>query len=137
MSKRKDTMRLAAKFSVLQPMPHEEARGLWSAMVNALTGSGLIKEEHIRDFRDFCGWDLGNDLVGAVPQEARKEQIGATEGPRLGDGSGDAALAIGEHAFYAGFDAGFEAGRQGPLGENMKFAAWDAYEPSEDIKELS
>ena len=81
----------------------------------------------------------------AALAEARKEPIGATERPRLGDGSGDAAIAIGEHAFYAGYEAGvFDLPNYtfSPLTKNEEFyarreIAWSNYEPSEDIKELS
>lgn len=95
------------------------------------------KKELKREIRD----------LKAKLAECRKEQIGATEGPRLGDGSGDAALAIGEHAFYAGYEAGvldvFNASPNPiPLEKNETFygkreIAWSNYEPSEDIKELS
>lgn len=70
---------------------------------------------------------------------AKKEQIGAI--------SSDAAHAIGEEAFYAGYEAGvidvFAASpRPIPFERNETFyakreQAWSNYEPSEDVKEMS
>ena len=66
--------------------------------------------------------------------------------PCIGDGSGEAALAIGEAAFRAGFVAALEFARDEgwtrggtPEGKAEQAAAnaWDEYEPSEDIKALS
>lgn len=70
--------------------------------------------------------------------------------PYVGDGeSADAALAIGEDAFRAGFDAALEfahtqpfdmwaSGLKGtPGAEIVKAAAWSAYEPPEDIRALA
>lgn len=62
-------------------------------------------------------------------------------GAKVGDGTPDAALAIGEDAFKAGF----EAGVFGPFGGQMARAllpsaaeaAWSSYDPTEHIKELS
>jgi hypothetical protein len=52
---------------------------------------------------------------------------------------GDAALAIGEHAFRAGFAAGQDAGGDAAGGRQFQTvdAAWSDYEPSEDVKALS
>ena len=144
MLKKKQMRILASRVNDLRP-PVENLSGLasperavWAKMVNAITGT-VIKEEHIQEFRDIIGWasfiDSSRSLDAA--DKAKKEPIGATERPRLGDGSGDAALAIGEHAFYAGFEAGYM-----PLNRDEAFfakreQAWSNYEPSEDIKELS
>lgn len=74
-------MRLAMKFATLRPDPFGiegiRDRQKWAAMVNAVTGSGLVKEEHIRDFRKLCGWDHEIDVA---VQEPRKEPIGGVEG---------------------------------------------------------
>jgi len=61
------------------------------------------------------------------------------EGPKVGDGSGDAALAIGEHAFRAGYEACLnDACPGGPINYTGTVdEAWDAYDPPEDIKALS
>lgn len=57
-----------------------------------------------------------------------------SENPHVGDGSGDAAIAIGEHAFIAGWHAHAQAmhGKEGTVHD-----AWSAYDPPEDIKALS
>ena len=47
---------------------------------------------------------------------------------------GEAAIAIGEHAFRAAFEAGMEYADTGLLDVD---AAWLAYEPSEAVKVLS
>jgi hypothetical protein len=60
--------------------------------------------------------------------------------PKVGDGTPDAALAIGEHAFRAGWDDGFLAGNfEGTPGvaSQTKDEAWGNYDPPEHIKELS
>lgn len=57
-------------------------------------------------------------------------------GPKVGDGTGDAALAIGEHAFRAGFEAAERAWRNAN-DAHAQNQAWDAYDPPEDIKALS
>lgn len=65
------------------------------------------------------------------------------ESPHVGDGSGDAAIAIGEHAFRAGWDACVQAvHRQMNVSypDNVaakREAAWSSYDPPEDIKALS
>jgi hypothetical protein len=48
---------------------------------------------------------------------------------------GDAALAIGEHAFRAGYERGYSAGFNDA--DPKPDEAWSDYVPSEDIKELS
>lgn len=58
----------------------------------------------------------------------------AERSPRVGDGSGDAAIAIGEHAFRSGFGAGMAYTQDDGLNCSL---AWDAYDPPEHIKELS
>jgi hypothetical protein len=58
--------------------------------------------------------------------------------PRLGDGTSDAALAIGEHAFRAGFEAGADWGHKRVGHRPSALAvAWSDYDPPEDIKALS
>lgn len=54
---------------------------------------------------------------------------------KVGDGAGDAALAIGEHAFLAGYDRGYSAGQNGA--DSKPHEAWSDYDPPEDIKALS
>lgn len=68
-----------------------------------------------------------------------RDTIDENSGPRVGDGTGDAALAIGEHAFGAGWDAccksyGLMPGRESG---QTKYDAWSDYDPPEDIKALS
>lgn len=64
------------------------------------------------------------------------------EGSKLGDGSGDAAIVIGEHAFRAGYNVGYDDG-YGNGGAPRLHAAtgadrgWSDYEPPEHIKALS
>lgn len=56
--------------------------------------------------------------------------------PKVGDGkSSDAALAIGEHAFRAGWAA--RDNKEGPDYASDLEHAWDNYDPPEDIKALS
>jgi hypothetical protein len=60
--------------------------------------------------------------------------------PRVGDGSGDAALAIGEHAFIAGYEAAInivQAGASAVVNQRRMHQAWLDYDPPEDIKALS
>lgn len=60
------------------------------------------------------------------------------DSPKVGDGSGDAAVAIGEHAFKAGYVAGSTPYRgKGADLEGEATKAWDAYDPPEHIKDLS
>ena len=68
------------------------------------------------------------------------------EGPHVGDTEGDgaggeAALAIGEHAFRAGFAAAVEAWSKSTAPSSgwtdTVSGAWNAYDPPEDIKALS
>ncbi len=69
------------------------------------------------------------------------------DGAKVGDGTPDAALAIGEHAFRAGWHAHarFSLGLENDLGElgmspqgaAAQERAWDAYDPPEHIKDLS
>lgn len=67
--------------------------------------------------------------------------FGVPEGPKVGDGTGDAAIAIGEHAFRAGFAKGhqFGLGTDLPCNEHSSGAdrAWNDYDPPEYIKDLS
>lgn len=68
-----------------------------------------------------------------------EQAIEAAEGPHVGDGTPDAALAIGEHAFGAGWDAccvayGLKPGRESG---QTKYEAWSDYDPPEDIKALA
>lgn len=63
-------------------------------------------------------------------------------GPKLGDGTPDAALAIAEHAFRAGWDACWSLWRrvyptQPDSKENAVAHHWDNYDPPEHIKALS
>lgn len=59
--------------------------------------------------------------------------------PTVGDGSGDAALAIAEHAHGDGFDAGVAWAQSAGVTEQWeaKSAAWGEYDPPEHIKALS
>lgn len=62
--------------------------------------------------------------------------------PRVGDGTGDAALAIAEHAFRAGMEASQAllekfGGPSGRISEEGVQHEWASYEPSEDIKDLA
>ena len=60
------------------------------------------------------------------------------DAPKLGDGTPDAALAIGEHAFRAGFARGFYYADQTSRSEAGAVEdAWDEYDPPEYIKALS
>lgn len=69
------------------------------------------------------------------------EWLDKQEGPKVGDGTGDAAIAIGEHAFRAGYQAAVnekvEGGYWAPRHMDFENKAWDAYDPPEHIKELS
>jgi len=63
-------------------------------------------------------------------------------GPRVGDGTPDAALAISEHAFRAGWTAmraSMKAEVDADFGhrEDLFQQAWDAYDPPEHIKDLT
>lgn len=65
-----------------------------------------------------------------------------TEGPKIGDGSGDAALFIAEEAFRAGYKAAADRARafhpQKIEDDSAHMnSAWDAFEPSEMAKDLS
>ena len=62
-----------------------------------------------------------------------------SSGPHVGDGSGDAALAIGEHAFLAGWDAAMAHANYPTNAESIvpKMDAWSEYDPPEEIKALS
>lgn len=53
---------------------------------------------------------------------------------KIGDDTGDTAIAIAEHAFRAGWDAAYEACKEGIGDCNV---AWSEYDPSEHIKALS
>jgi hypothetical protein len=68
------------------------------------------------------------------------EWLDEQEGPHVGDGTGDAAIAIGEHAFRAGFSAAtkfdWNFAAEGKEAE-LENKAWDAYDPPEYIKALS
>ena len=76
-----------------------------------LTLKGETSEEIMLLFKEACN-DLGWEI-----------------GPKVGDGTPDAALAIGEHAFRAGYQA---CEGKSPWG-NVD-SAWDNYDPLEDIK---
>jgi hypothetical protein len=66
------------------------------------------------------------------------EWLDKQEGPKVGDGTGDAAVAIGEHAFRAGWDACDEAsGVQSERRSTTVERAWGEYDPPEHIKALS
>ena len=56
--------------------------------------------------------------------------------PKVGDGTPDAALAIGEHAFRAGYNKGWDDHRNSP-DWRAPDSAWDAYDPPEHIKDLT
>lgn len=62
--------------------------------------------------------------------------FGVPAGPRVGDGSGDAALAIGEHAFKAGYQKANDEIGSYAVPEQME-AAWSEYDPPEHIKALA
>ncbi|HEY4542673.1 MAG TPA: hypothetical protein VIG66_09920 [Noviherbaspirillum sp.] len=75
------------------------------------------------------------------PAISSEELLEMLEAPKVGDGMPDAALAIAEHAFRAGyrrcavnFDEKYTDEDQAYHLENE---AWDAYDPPEYIKELS
>ena len=59
--------------------------------------------------------------------------------PHVGDGTGDAALAIAEHAFKAGFDQALEYLDLFPSKTvaGMSDVGWSEYDPPEEIKALS
>lgn len=66
----------------------------------------------------------------------------AERSPRVGDGSGDAAIAIGEHAFRAGYKRAADRARafyptRIESDEAHMEQAWSEYDPPEDIKALS
>jgi hypothetical protein len=80
----------------------------------------------------------GDDTIVA------SEVVTQLEASKVGDGTPDAALAIGKHAFRAGFAAGKfginYVNRENPfshLGAPEVDAAWSDYNPPEDIKALS
>jgi len=80
------------------------------------------------------GAGLAKKALEALLEEERDK-------PHVGDGTPDAALAIGEEALRFGFNFAFDkfapmstTGSEQMESEN---AAWDAYEPSEAIKDLS
>lgn len=64
----------------------------------------------------------------------------STDGPKIGDGTADAALAIAQAAFEAGWEAclnNYGAVVEEPTNTIDRLAGWDSYEPSEDIKDLA
>ena len=79
-----------------------------------------------------------------VPLYAHPPEAVEHEGPKVGDGTGDAAIAIGEHAFRAGYEAcrnDVAHSKQvvsypGEYDKHLE-AAWGAYDPPEHIKDLS
>lgn len=91
--------------------------------------------------QEFCD-RVDRGEVRSKRTYAKFKEILAMDGPNVGDGTGDAALAIGEHAFRAGWDAAVEAGPEWDdlfhgVSDTAKEKAWDAYDPPEDIKALS
>jgi hypothetical protein len=86
-----------------------------------------------------------SDYLVMVPEgetSSAKALCEQLEGLHVGDGSGDAALAIAEHAFKAGYDlAAQRAVDYAPTVVRdwtaHREAAWSDYDPPEDIKALS
>lgn len=54
---------LASRFRNLRPQVGVDNAGrrLWADMVNATTGSGIIADSQIREFRQCCGWEAQFD----------------------------------------------------------------------------
>ena len=69
---------------------------------------------------------------GAVSSEKVLEQL---DGPHVGDGTPDAALAISEHAVRYGYARGWQDAMRGE--GSAQDRAWDEYDPPEHIKDLS
>lgn len=119
-----------------------DARALHCAIV----GTRMAFERTVDDARVEAICSSLSTELGQYPeaQDAIKmlRQL-ANTGHKLGDGAPDAAIAIGEHAFRAGFAAGDEWGNKDSyLRGNQTDGgavndAWSDYEPSEDIKALS
>lgn len=106
----------------MTPLEFAEAVGELERLIKAGAAQELIEEQQ------------------AVLYDAFAELM---PGPKVGDGTPDAALAIAEHAFRAGFVAG-EAWLY-PPGDNrtheetraaMEDIAWSEYDPPEHIKAL-
>jgi hypothetical protein len=91
---------------------------------------------------EFMKSSLGDaDFAAGCTQKA---VYAKTEGPHVGDGSGDAALAIGEHAHNYGFAAALAYAKANGWTPTDKEAliqatwqAWSDYDPPEHIKGLS
>lgn len=84
-------------------------------------------------------WARRHSLTTSEWLEAGPLLLGMVVAKLSEEGGGEAALAIGEDAFRAGYKAGVDWS-QGPYAEkpnNGVDEAWSAYEPPEDIKELA
>lgn len=87
-------------------------------------------------------WTRRHSLTTKEWLEAGPILLGMVVAELSEKGGGEAALAIGENAFRAGYKAGEANGRligQGkrPWTSRDESDAWSAYEPPEDIKELA
>lgn len=93
----------------------------------------------------YCGGAGRFQIVSLVSDHAWAtcfcSRTEAEPAPRVGDGSGDAAIAIGEHAFKAGWDAGNSyamcVARDAEDDLSVRETAWSEYDPPEHIKALS
>ncbi len=95
----------------------------------------LMRESHITEHLVF---------PHDAPSISAEHIIELLEAPKVGDGTIDAALAIGEHAFRAGFVCALEAAKnEGWAGAPTSILAvevdkgWSSYDPPEDIKALA
>lgn len=98
----------------------------------ALVIRSLMRQMGLSDHIVF--YAQGNVIAESVLEEL--------DAPKVGDGTPDAALAIGEHAFRAGYDAAARVfANAAPIGhqnwEAGKDYSWGQYDPPEDIKALS
>lgn len=59
---------LAARFRELRPAAGDPRRRVWADMVNATTGSGIVPESYVRDFREIAGLDMSIDRAGVMPE---------------------------------------------------------------------
>lgn len=108
----------------MTPLEFAEAVGNLERLIKAGVAQELIEEQQ------------------AVLYDAFAELM---TGPKVGDGTGDAALAIAEHAFRAGFKAAadyatakayLEEQLAEPAERELEWA-WSMYDPPEHIKALS
>jgi hypothetical protein len=104
------------------------------AVLGQMDGRPEAEQEYERAHRVLVGKLNYRQL--AAEQRAAEQR--ADRSSKVGDGTPDAALAIAEHAFRAGYEAGVEDALSGGHGGGPDVErAWSTYEPPEDIKALS